>query len=158
MNASEFLQKHGFEQRQDKTDFPILNYYVKEIGFCNSNCIGCEYAICIVIYFADRQYNVSIYFYKPTMKDENLYCKWKYMVDGMPFTTLPIGYFERNRFDYVIIDCVSMIRKVMLSMDFKQITGLDFIDISDSNNVDETANKECERLLNELGEREEKVL
>lgn len=156
MNEIEFLKRHGFECRQDATDLPILNYYVKEIGFCNSNCIGCEYDVCIKICFFDRQYNLSMYFYKPRKNDDNSLHKPKTFVECMPSGSLCIGYFERHLFGDVIYDCINVIKDVVQSMNFNQISGMDFIDLSDSYHMD--VNREYRRLLDELGEREEKVL
>ena len=155
MTDSEFISSKGFSVERSVNVVGICEreYYVKEIRMCNSNCIGCEYVLCIVLEMDRGSYETTFYLHKPPMRDDERFPEVSGMMRTIPKTTLFLMHTERSSLEDAIFDCVNIIENVMVAMDFRQISGMDFIDISNSerNGIMEDANCECRRLIDELG-------
>ena len=118
----------GFSKGRDA----IGDGYKKEIVLCNSNCIGCEYKIFFGIHICqDGRYDVVGIMYKSLVRDGELRMGKDSSSGGHPHSRIFILNTERGDIENAVYDCAYTLAQVMIAMDFRQISGTDFINLSD---------------------------
>jgi hypothetical protein len=118
----------GFSKEHDA----IGEGYGKEIVLCNSNCIGCEYKISFGIRICKGgTYDVVGIMYKPLVRDSEIHIGKDGSMSDQPHSRIFILNTERGDIENAVYDCAHTLAQVMTAMDFQQISGTDFINLSD---------------------------
>lgn len=115
-----------------KEHYAIGEGYGKEVVLCNSNCIGCEYKISFEIRIRKRGiYDAVGIMYKPLVLDSEIRIGKDGSMSDQPYSKLFILSTERGDIESAVYDCANALAQVMTAMDFQQISGTDFINLSD---------------------------
>lgn len=151
MTDREMLVSLGFRletsvEHLDPEDPPFI--YFKTVQVCNSNCIGCEYTVFMDISKVLDMYSVMLCIYKPLMHDEDSLKIIHRANTDMPCNRITVTVNERRDFADILSDCVMTVAKMMVAMDFRQVSGTDFFDLSDSDRCTmlEDAKREIHRI------------
>lgn len=138
MTNEEFLVSLGFTEI--KEPFFDKTIYEKDLRFCHSNCIGCEYCMLarIIRYNKSTKYVLELYLYKPCTHDSEMNQSGGYLhfPKDAPSCKIVLINVERKSLKEILADCIITVSKTMTAMDLCQIAGMDFFDLSNSSRSD----------------------
>ena len=118
----------GFSKERDA----IGDGYNKEFILCNSDCVGCEYRMSFGIRICKNgSCNAVGIMYKPLVHDSELRREKDGSMNDQPHSRIFILNVERDGIESAVYDCAYTLAQVMTAMDFRQLSGTDFIDFSD---------------------------
>ena len=136
----------GFSKERDA----IGDGYNKEVVVCNSDCVGCEYRMSFGIRICKNgSCNAVGIMYKPLVHDSELRREKDGSMNDQPHSRIFILNVERGSIESAVYDCAYTIAQVMTAMDFRQLSGTDFIDFSDCSRegiMDELKRQSCTKI------------
>lgn len=123
MTDKQFILNLGFEEIINRGgDSDRLSEYKKVIRFCNSNCVGCEYCLYVVIYrLVGNKWGASCYLCKSTVNSSESKIPW---IKVTAYQGVAIELMD------VMFGCIEAIADMIVAMDFHQISGTDFVDLT----------------------------
>jgi len=106
--------------------------YDKEVFLCSSNCIGCEYKISFRVRMCkDGMCDAIGIMYKPLVRDREIRIGKHHSMSDQPPSKIFLLSTERDDIENAVYDCANAILQVMTAMDFRQLSGMDFINLAD---------------------------